>query len=262
MRRNRGGRFSNAQEWLLAQGDLQRYTTDDTGGIRNFSGDERESAYHASRDLPAFPILGHGQLIWMFRKSSDVSSDSWAITEVGSGTQLALQDEMGGVAKGVTGSADDNSQTYFSIAECVQIPTLGIITFKTRIRIDEPVQCDAFVGFCERGVNLITGRQNSVGFYLDDGSALIRVETNNGGTAEQEASSVSAVAGEWVELAMGIHCSEVWSTKQVNFFINGAFVAQHRTNIPTAAMCFAFGVQNGEAAANGLSITTTVLLKD
>jgi hypothetical protein len=262
MRRNTGSRFANSEEWILGQGDLQRYHTDDTGGIRNFSGDERQSAYHASRDLPAFPILGHGQLIWMFRKSSDVSADSWDITEVGSGTQLALQDEMGGVAKAITGSADDNNQRYFSKAECMQIPTLAVITFKTRIRILEPVQCDAFIGFCEKGVNIISGRQNAVGFYLDDASALIRVETNSGGSSEQEASTVTLVADQWVELAMGIHCNEIWSTKHVNFFINGAFVAEHRTNIPTAAMALAFGIQNGEAVANELSITTTVLLKD
>ena len=261
MQRSKGEGLADASSWVLGKGGLQRYAPDIIG-YRYFGVDERTQGFHGSRSHPAFPMLGHGSLIWMFRKSSDVSSDSWDITEVGSGTQLALQDEMGGVAKAITGAVDNNNQRYFSKAECCQIAATGRITLHTRIRIGEPVQCDAFFGFCEKGVNIISGRQNAVGFYLDDGSALVKVETNSGGTPEQEASAIPAVADTWLDLTIGIKSDPEWSTKHVNFFINHAFVAQHKTNIPTAAMALAFGIQNGEGSANNLSLGTTFMLND
>lgn len=261
MRRMKGSRLTNSEDWVLGKSGLQRYAGD-VLGIRAFGGDEQEEAFHNQRQLPAFPILGHAPIFWMFRKTTDVDSNAWDITELGSGTQLALQDEMGGIAKAITAGADNDYQRYFSKAEPMQITAEGVITFHTMIRLLEPVQCDAFMGFCEKGVDPIAGRQNAVGFYLTDGSALIRVESNSGGSAENEASDVTAVADTWNELSIGIQCDPEEGTQNINFFIDQVFVAAHTLYVPSAAMAFCFAIQNGEASANELSLGTSYLIKD
>jgi len=261
MRRMKGSERHNAGDWVLGKGNLQRYAGD-VVGFRYFGGDEQEEGFHNQRQVPSFPILGHAPIIWMFRNTTDVDANAWTITEVGAGTQLALQDEMGGIAKAITGAVDDNYQRYFSLSECAQISAEGVITLHTKVRILEPIQCDAFIGLCERGVDPIAGRQNAVGFYLSDGSALIRVESNSGGSSEQESSGVSAVADTWVELTINIVCNPDEGTQNINFFIDHVFIAAHVTNIPSAAMAFCFAIQNGEGSANELSLGTTYLIKD
>lgn len=261
MRRARANRFHSATDWAIAQAGLQRYEQD-VLGLRHWGGEPTEDPYHNQREQPSIPILGHGMVLWMFRKLTDVSADSWNITEVGSGTQLGLQDEMGGVAKMLTGARVNDYQSYLSKAECMQIGEAGVITFRTKVRIDDPEKCDLFVGFCERGVNLITGRQNSVGFYLVNGSAGLCTETNTGGDAALDTNLVTLVAGEWAELAMGIQLTPKWGRKAVNFFVNNVCVKTGVAKIPTAALAFAFGIRTGTTAAAGLSITTSILLKD
>jgi len=265
LRRNKADR-ADATSWMLANIGLQRYDnsegSDDKGVLRNFGNDERDTPFHNSRGLPAFPILPHGNLVWMFRKLSDVSSDSWVITEVGSGTQLALQDERGGVAKFITGSADNNYQQYVAIAESMVIPGTGVSCLMGEIKIDEPVQSDMFFGFCEKGVDIFDGRQNSCGFYSEDGSAIVKVETNIAGDARIITSEYSLVAGTWHRLGIGIQCDASESVKSVNFFIDGEFIGRSRSKMPTAAMALSFGLRNGDRVVNGMSVSTAFQLND
>jgi hypothetical protein len=207
----------------------------------------------------------------MFRKLTDVSNDSWTITESGSGTQLALQDELGGVAKFVNGSSDNNFQSYRSKAELLVIPGSGVVSFRTKVRIKDVSQCDMFVGYCENvtGKDIFDNRQNSVGWYLEDGGGgRLKVETNIGGdaaistpTTDRDSLPIGVLLDEtWVELALSIQIDPRWSRTAVNFFKNGQFMATHTTKMPTAAMAFYFALRNGEAAANEMSITTSLQL--
>jgi len=254
--------LSSANAWQLAQAGLQRYKGDRAGLLRNFNHGEQDTGFHNQVALPAFPMLGHGNVLWLFKKLSDVSTDSFVRTEVGSGTQLALQDEMGGVAKFITGSSDNDEQQYVAIAGNMQIPTEGVISFISEFRIDEPVHCDMFFGFCERGVDLFDGRQNSVGFYSTDGDAGLDIESNIGGDARVEYDAATITAGTWHKVEVGIQCDAEWPRRGINFFFDGQHLFTFTSKIPTAAMALSFALRNGEAAANGMSVTSAFLLRD
>jgi len=261
LRRTKAQRHDHTS-WLLAQLGLARYNIDPPGVLRNFNNDEQDTPFHHQLARPAFPMLGHGNVIWFFKKLSDCSTDSFVRTEVGSGAQLALQDEQGGVAKFLNGSSDNDSQQYFSIAEVMQIPTEGTITFLSEVRIDEAVECDMFFGFCERGVDLFDGRQNSVGFYSTDGSAGLNIESNIAGDARLETNEATIVPETWHKIGISIQCDSEWSRRAINFFFDGVFLATFISKIPTAAMCLAFGLRNGAAVANGMSLSSSYLLRD
>ena len=198
----------------------------------------------------------------MFRKLSDVSSDSFVKTEVGSGTQLALQEEQGGVAKFLTGASDNDYQQYVAIAENMVIPDEGVVTFISEFRVDEVVQCDMFFGFCERGVNIFDGRQNSVGFYSGDGNANLGIESNIAGDARLEAAAGTLIAGTWHKIGLGIQCDSEWPRKAINFFFDDICLGTFISKIPITAMAFSFGLRAGQDAANGMSLSTSYLLRD
>lgn len=270
MQRTKVHRGHTAAEWALGINGLQKYD-EDVWGLRHWGHRESEDWDHNQREEPSFPLLGHGNVFWMFRKAGDVSADSWIISETGAGTQLALQDELGGVAKAVLGAADNDLQSYRSRAELLDLPSAGVITFRTRVRIKDVDQADLFVGFCENvvGANIFDGRQDAVGWYLTDGSARLKCETNIAGDARLSTPTTSPIAGEaipvlvddeWVELAFSIQINPNAPRTGVNFFKNGQLLVTHTSKIPTAAMAFYFALRNGQAVANELSITTTVLL--
>jgi hypothetical protein len=272
MQRTKVHRGHSAAEWALAINGLQKYD-EDLWGLRHWNRRESEGWNHNQREEPSFPLLGHGNVFWMFRKAGDVSADSWIITESGAGTQLALQDENGGVAKFINGAADNNFQSYRSRAELLQIPSAGVISFRTRVRILDVSQGDLFVGFCENvtGKDIFDNRLNSVGFYTLDGSGLLYVENGIGGVMTQSGPLVvpgsspaipigQLVDEQWAELAFSIQINPLVPRTAVNFFKNGLHLRTNITNMPTAAMAFYFALRNGQAVANELSITTTVLL--
>lgn len=272
MQRTRAHRGHKSTQWVLAQVGLQVYEQDSGEGLRHWGRRDTEDWNHDQREEPSFPLLGHGNVIWMFHNSADVSSTSWDIAEAGAGTQLALQDELGGVAKGILGGNDNDLQYYRSIAELLEIPTLGgVVTFRTKIRILDVDQCDLFIGFCERvaGSLVFTARQNAIGWYLSDGgggrlnceTTASGTPTQNGPTTDLDGLAIPVVVNdEWIELAFSIQIAENSARSAVNFFKNGQYMITHTTNIPTNAMAFTFALRNGEAVANEISITTTALL--
>lgn len=259
MRRSKGEQMGGATKWAL--GLLGFQYTGDAIGKRVFDGSVRENPFHGQHGLPPLPALGHSNLHWLFNKLSDVSVNAFTRTEVGSGTQLVLQDELGGVAKFTNGAADDDYQMYFSIAECLQIPNDCHITWRTKIRIADVDQADMFVGYCETlgSGNLFDDRVDCVGFYLTDGSPIVKGETK-ATTGSQTSTGITLEDNTWVELLMGIECISGESFKSVNFFVNGLLVKRLITTIPTDAMKLAFGLRNGQAVANSFSITTTIQL--
>lgn len=261
-RRTKSQTRHSAATWMLGIVGLKEYDGDPKGVKRLWYGSERESLYHGEHHMPAFPLMGDN-LIWMFRKTSDVSSDSWRIVESGSGTQLALQDERGGVAKAVLGAGNDNYQYYFARQENAQIPVDCTLVFETQIRIKDVDQADLFVGLAAslgRG-NLFEDRVDAAGFYLVDGSAALAVETRLAGVATQTTGQETLADDTFIRLGMNITCKSNESYKSVSFYCNGQHRTTHLTNIPTTELAFCFGLRNGEAVANEISVKTSVLLQ-
>lgn len=259
-RRTKSQGKSSASNWFLATHGLHHYYGDEEGVFRNWKGGPSEFLWHNSPSHPGMPLDGN-TVFWLFRKSGDVSSDAWDITEVGSGTQLALQDERGGVAKATPGAADNNYQQYFSKSEIVQIGSTGVVVYEVKVRVADVDQADMFVGLCSKlgSGNIFDNRVDAIGFYLADGGATIYGITEKAGASL--ATGLTTLADDtWVRLGINISCNPDDSTKYVNYFVNRVLYETHDVTegdrVPTEAMCFAFGIRNGQASANGFSIAT------
>lgn len=263
MRRIRPRQRSKAAKWSLGIAGMYEYDIDPPGVLRNWEGSDREAQWHGAHFKPAYPLMGDPS-IWEFKKTDDVSSVSWVITESGSGTQLTLQDERGGVAKFTNGASDNNYQFYFSRTELAQIQSSGSVIFNAQVKIADVDQADFFVGLCQRlaSGNLFDNRVNSAGFYLADGSAACGVETRLASTPTQSGDQQTLSDDTWYSFGINIASNADWSVKSANFFIDGVYLTTIRTTMPTTEMCFAFGLRNGQAAANELSIKMSYILQN
>jgi hypothetical protein len=263
-RRSKGEAKASAVEWAAGLlGLWQDDERDPAHLMRNWRGTHYETLWHDSYALPPQPLEGDNRII-KFHTTPDLDGNSWTITEVGAGTQLALQDEKGGVAKATLGAADNDYQHYISLSEFITIPSDGTTTFKAKIRIADVDQCDFFVGACAKiaGANFFDARQDSVGFYLTDGSPLLRLENGIAGDARLTVTAQALEDDTWYDLGWNSWSDSADSNhKEINFFFNGERIGTHRAKYPTTEMAFAFGIRNGQAVANALSIKQSYVLQ-
>lgn len=266
IRRTKSEGKSTAAEYFLAQHGLGRYDDDLPGVFRVWKGSEYEFLWQGEYGHPPFPLMGDN-MMWMFRKLSDVSTDAFERTEVGSGTQLALQNERGGVAKATLGSRDDDSQEYFSVSEVARITATGVIVISGPVRIKDISECDFYWGLCKKlgSGNIFQNRVESCGFYVvDEGSAYFSSECTKAGATSAQAGVYTPTDDTWVTLGMNITSDSVTGRIDINYFVNGVQVANHYDAdfIPTGTMSFAFGLRNGTTSANELSLKFSYLLQN
>lgn len=266
IRRTKSEGKSTAAQYFLAQHGLGQYEDDVDGVFRVWKGSEYEWLSQGQHGHPPFPLMGDN-MMWMFRKLSDVSTDAFERTEVGSGTQLTLQNERGGIAKATLGAADNNYQEYFSVSEVAQITSAGVIVVSGPVRIKDISECDFFWGLCKKLTtgNIFQDRVESCGFYINDaGSAYFSSECTKAGATSAEAGVYTPTDEEWVTLGMNITSDPDAGRIDINYFVDGVQVANHYDAdfIPTGTMSFAFGLRNGEAVANELSVKFSYLLQN
>lgn len=265
-RRTKSEGKSKAAEFFLAQHGLAQYEADQAGVFRAWKGSEHEWLAQGQYGHPAFPVMGDN-VMWMFRNLSDVSTDAFERTEVGSGTQLTLQNERGSLAKITLDTGDDDYQEYFSVSELAQILAAGTIVISGPVRIKDISECDFFWGLCKKlgSGNIFDDRVESCGFFIHDpGSAYFSSECTKAGATSAEAGVYTPADDTWVTLGMNITSDSVSDRIDINYFVNGVQVANHYDAdfIPTGTMSFAFGLRNGEAVANELSVKFSYLLQN
>lgn len=259
-----GKGHSNAQSWAAAQVGLYAY--DEGPGMRVVAGIAGGPA-QGQHAAPG-PSMRGSNLIWDFYRLDHVLANTFAIAEVGSGTQLTLQDERAGVAKFTNGSNDNDYQEYFSVSEPGTPTTLRNLALHTiGIKIADVDQADMFFGLCQRlgSGNLFDNRVNSVGFYLADGSAALLAENRLSSSATLSSSLATMADDTWIELALD--CSVVQTPagnySRTVFWVNNSEVATISLTFPLDVdMCLAFGLRNGEAVANEFSIKQISLLQN
>lgn len=248
-----------ANQGLLNKLGMYQYSDDPFGFFRNDEKNTQKGWWHDIIQRPASP-LWHPPLRWYFLNTEDVDASSWTITNSGSGTPLALSDERGGWAISTNGSGDNEYYYYFSLSEIAALVDGKHVWFISSIQVGDVDQADLFVGLCAKlgSGNLFDNRVDSIGYTLADGSGLLSTEANMDGSAQTASTGVTIADGATVELAF-----VVTGQSRVDFWVNNAYCCEITTGLPTDEdMAVAFGVRNGQAAANTLSIATTQVVLD
>lgn len=242
------------------------------GGLRLYYGDppsvRRIADDSAGPDLwlglptqPSFPLVGVYTNLWQFRSALDVDTTNVLVEKNdNAGTSLAIQDERGGIAKVTTATGDNDYYYYMSKSEPGQLSRGKRLWFTGDIAIGDVDQADWFFGLCSRETGadaLFDDRENAVGFYGVDGSALIRAECSKSDAATQDTSGNGSLVDDTM-VTLGFH---VTGLQQAQFFVRNRYVCTILTNLPTECMCFAFGIRNGTSAANTMRVSTSFLMQ-
>lgn len=239
---------------------LYNRVNDPKGATRHRGSNRTTDQLHFKPNLPTIPKYGFVK-VWSFVNLHDVDTTNvWDETNSGSGTSLTPQDARGGYAK-VTNAATDNSYYFYeSKYEIAKLSSSKGLWFRSHFKVGDADQADLFVGLCARlaSGNLFDNRVDSIGFYLEDGSALLKIECGKNGTATQ--TTTTKTVSDGTALSLGIH---VVSTSIVEFFAGEDYIGEIKTNLPDdTELAFSFGVRNGQASANNMSIGRTILLQD
>ena len=260
--RNTKSRSSRKSPYVVGLMDnlgLYQYVDDPFGMLRNNEKDPTKAWWHDAPARPADPLRRPAHK-YFFNRTEDVGSTRFAETASGSGTVLTLQDRRGGWAKFTNGAGDDEHYYYEAVNELAAMVDGKHIWFDTEIEITDVDQADMFVGLCATlaSGDLFANRVDCIGFTLADGSGALQYVTTQDGVG------AAAATGETLADLTAVKLSFiVTGLTRVDFYVNDVYVATSEANLPDdEEMAFAFGLQNGEAVANAMSLATTTVLLD
>jgi len=241
-------------------GHLRQKYQDPRGTIRHRGTSQFTDQFHFQPNMPAEPIQALVNT-WAFQDADDVDTTNvWDETNSGAGTSLTVQDERAGFAK-VTNAATNNSYYFYeSKYELGLLEASKGLWFRSHFQVGDVDQADMFIGLCKQlpSGNLFDNRVDAIGFYLEDGSAQVKIEARKDGTATQANTGISITNG--AEVTLGIRAIGVSS---IEFLVNESAAGIIRGDIPDdEEMSFSFGVRNGQASANTMSIGRTSLVQD
>lgn len=253
-------RHPGVEDQMRLVGHLRQKYQDPRGTIRHRGKNRTTDQFHFMPNLPGDPIPALRNT-WDFQNTSDVdTTNKWTETNSGVGASLTVQDERGSFAKVTNAGLDNNYYFYESIKEMARLQANKGLWFRSHFQIGDVDEADMFIGLSKRlaSGNLFDNRVDSIGFYLEDGSAQIKIEASKDSTATQTNTGISITDG--AEVTVGFR---VVGTGVVEFLVNESAAGVINTNIPDdEEMTFAFGVRNGQASANTMSIGRTSLVQD
>jgi len=182
---------------------------------------------------------------------SYVAAD-WAVTEIGAGGTEAMQDGAGGQLLITTDALDNDGVQIQKIGESFIPAAAKPIWFECRFQLvtaAKHVQSDLLVGLAITDTTVIPARTDGIYFSKADESAAVGAVTEKASTATTTASVLTLAAATWYKL--GFFCDGVTTCY---FYVDGALVATHTTNIPIVELTPTFAVLNGEAGATAWAI--------
>lgn len=175
----------------------------------------------------------------------------WTVTETQAGaTQAIVANANGGIIALVNSATDDDINAIKWVNNTFILPTDKSWWIATRLKVSSALVSDVIFGL----VDVMTGFNPAYGVYLTklNGAATfaLAVENNSAITAGSAASS-AIVDDTYVDLAITYDKE----TQVITAWMNDAPFSNVTvlTNVPTAALAPAIGVQNGDGNARTLS---------
>mgnify|MGYP003451522019 CR=1 FL=1 len=198
-----------------------------------------------------------------FTKPTDYDTNDWTLTttEAGAGSATEAIGNLAGGVLVVTNDAADNDLDFFqSTKEVFKFVSGKALEFEARFKVLEVLQCDFVIGLQITDTTMLDVT-DGIFFQKDDGDALLdfRVEKND--TATAVAGVHTMVADTYVKVGFyydGSTAAEagVGAAPTIDIYIDDVRVgAAPLTNVPDdEELAVSFGIQNGEAVANVLSL--------
>ena len=153
----------------------------------------------------------------------------WTTTlvEAGGGeSTVTMPDAHGGALLLTTDANEDDGINFQKIGEnFLLLAGVQAVYFGVRLKISDATQSDILVGLCITDTTLLGGLSDGVYFEKLDGSTSMSCTTEKNSTETQTDSIGTFVADTYYTLEW------YWDGTSVEFFVDGASVAQHTANI-------------------------------
>jgi hypothetical protein len=157
------------------------------------------------------------------------ATNTWTVVKDSGASVAIIADTTGGEVTLLSAATTDNDGASIQGNEIFTVAADKDIFFETRIKCSDADQTDICVGltvnFATNPEAMLTAADRIV-FQVDDGDASILCKTEKSGTETSTDSGIDMVDATYIVLGFSVN-----SANSVQFFINGALVATHTTNI-------------------------------
>ena len=175
----------------------------------------------------------------------------WVVTETGVATQVVADEAFGVLV--VTNAAADNDLSFSQLVKETFAYVAGKrMHFAARFKILEVLQCDFIMGLQIRDTTALAV-SDGIWFGSDDGDANLDFHVAKDSTQTDEAAVGTLVADTYMTVEFYYDGK---TGGNIQIFVDGVRVgAAALTNVPDdEELTLSFGIQNGEAVANVLSL--------
>lgn len=157
------------------------------------------------------------------------ATNTWTVVKDSGASVAIIADTTGGEVTLLSAATTDNDGASIQGNEIFTVAADKDIFFETRIKCSDADQTDICVGltvnFASDPEAMLTAADRIV-FQVDDGDASILCKTEKSGSETSTDSGIDMVDATYIVLGFSVN-----SANSVQFFINGALVATHTTNI-------------------------------
>lgn len=165
------------------------------------------------------------------------TTNDWTVVKDSGASVAIVADTFGGEVALTSAATTDNDGASIQGNEIFLAASGKNIYFSTRVKNTKVAQTDMCFGltvnFATNPENMLTAADRIV-FQVDDGDASILCKTEKNGTETSTDSGVDMVDDTYIVLSIAVE-----GVDAVRFYINGALVATHTTNIPTTELTVA-----------------------
>jgi hypothetical protein len=195
-----------------------------------------------------------------FVRPTDYDTNDWTLTttEAGAGSATEAIGNLAGGVLVITNDAADNDADFFqSTKEVFKFVSGKALEFEARFKILEVLQCDFIMGLAITDTTPLDAT-DGIFFIKEDGEATFDFKVVKNSTATTKAGDATTnpaqtlVADTYIKV--GFYYDGV--DDNIDIFINDVRVGSAAiTNAPDdEELAITFGLQNGEAVANVMSV--------
>lgn len=187
----------------------------------------------------------------------------WTLTttEAGAGSATeAIGDADGGVLVVTNDAADDDLDFFQWTKETFKFEVGKSLYFEARFKILEVIQCDFRMGLMITDTTMLDVT-DGIYFGTDDGDALLDFSVEKNNTASLVAGVATLVADTFIKV--GFYYDGDGLANDIDIIVNDETVGSVAlTNmVDDEELTVSFGIQNGQAVANVLSVDYILVSK-
>jgi hypothetical protein len=202
-----------------------------------FDGRNTSPYFAGMAEMPTAFNLNTFALLDDFALVNIDTTNNWTVVKDTGASVGIVADTVGGELALTSAATTDNDGASIQGNEIFLPAANKRIYFQTRIKCTVAAQTDLCFGltvnFATNPENMLTAADR-ICFQVDDDNASILCKTESGGTETSTDSGVDLVDDTYIVLGFAVN-----GVSSVTFYVNGAAVATHSTNIPATELAVA-----------------------